>query len=137
MKKILCIAFLAFTVLSCSKNDNDEAQAPSIVGKWQFTQEGSIVNNQEILEPYEHSPGCVKDFSEIAANGALRDHYYDLDCDETIDVGVWTKNNNTFTVTYADNTSVTGEILILNSTTLKVRFDIGGVPYLSVLTRIP
>ncbi|RXR24405.1 hypothetical protein EQG61_02875 [Flavobacterium stagni] len=135
MKKIILFALVTFSMLSCSKSDSD-TPAVSIVGKWQFTQEGTLVNNQEVLTPYEHSPGCVKDFTEFLSSGALKDHYYNTSCNESIDTGVWSKTENSLNITYSDNTVVNGQILELSNTTLKVKFIDSGITNIVILTRI-
>lgn len=135
MKKIILLAFVTLSLYSCSKSDSD-TPAVSIVGKWQFTQEGTLVNNQEVYTPYEHSPGCVKDFTEFLSSGALKDHYYDTNCDESIDTGIWNKTENSISITYADNSVVSGQILELTNTTLKVKITSLGAPYFIVLIRI-
>lgn len=132
--------FFFFSILliglsACKKNDPDSTV--SIEGKWQFTKEGTMTNNQEILIEYEHTVGCTKDYSEILPGNILKDHYFDNpNCQETIDTGNWSKNGNNLVFTYQNQPVVNSEILELTNTTLKVKFVRSGVSNLVVLTRI-
>lgn len=124
---------------SCSKDDSSEGSAnTSIEGKWQFTKEGTITNNQEVLSDYQHTLGCTKDYTEFLTGNVIKDHYFtNPNCQETIDTGTWNKNNNTLTITYPSSSSINAEIIVLTSTTLKLKFNLSGTIYVVVLTRIP
>ena len=133
---VLSIAFIGLS--SCSKDsDSDSATGGALEGKWQFTKEGVVVNNQEVLDNYAHTSGCTKDYTEILAGNIIRDHYFDNpNCQETIDVGTWTRSNNNLVFTFPDDNVTSLEILELTSTTLKVKMVDAGVIYITVLTRI-
>lgn len=139
--KNLFLMLLVFTFVfsSCSKDDSPtETANASIEGKWQFTKDGTITNNQEVLTDYQHTPGCTKDYTEILTGNIIKDHYFGTpNCQETIDTGTWNKNNNSLVLTYPNEPNINGEILELTNTTLKVKFVISGITYLVVLTRIP
>lgn len=139
IKNFVVLFVVATMVLfSCDKKDDDAA---SIVGKWQYAKEGTIVNGSEVLVDYNHTPGCSKDYIEVIDGGVLKDVYYDSNgaggCDETIDTAAWTRNGNTLTVT-AFGESSTVEISELTQTTLKVKYTdpSDGTMYVTVHTRI-
>lgn len=138
--KNLSLVAIALTLglSSCSKdNDATPETTVQIEGKWQFTKEGHITNNQEILNEYQHTSGCTKDYTEILAGNVVKDHYFDNpNCQETIDTGVWNKNNNALTFVYQNGNTVNGEIMELTNTTLKVKFVLSGNTNLVVLTRM-
>lgn len=131
----LMVATLGF--VSCSKSDsNSDQPVVTLEGKWQFTKEGTIANNQEVLNNYEHTAGCTKDYIEILTSNVVKDHYFDNpNCQETIDTGSWTKNNNFLTIVYP-NITVYSEILELSATTLKLKYANSGTTYVVIFTRI-
>jgi hypothetical protein len=140
LKKLFTlITVITFLFTSCSKDDSSQGSAnASIEGKWQFTKEGTITNNQEVLSDYQHTTGCTKDYTEILTGNVIKDHYFrNPNCQETIEIGTWNKNSNTLTITYPNSPSINGEILELTSTTLKFKFNFSGSIYIVVLTRIP
>jgi len=134
---LLSTLFLGFS--SCSKDDDttQTTDTISIEGKWQFTREGEITNNQEVLVDYQHTTGCTKDYIEFLSGNVIKDHYFDNpNCRETIDTGTWNKNNNSVVLTYPNQPNTNLEILELTNTTLKVKFVLAGVTNLVVFTRI-
>jgi len=135
----LLLSIIFLSVSSCSKDDDavPTAATPTIEGRWQFTKEGEIVNNQEVLSLYQHTTGCTKDYTEFLTGSVIKDHYFDNpNCQETIDTGSWSKNNNALVLTFPGAPVVNAEILELTTTTLKVKFTSMGVTNLAVLTRI-
>jgi len=139
LKNLSVFAAVLFLGLSSCSNDNDDTQeaAAQVEGTWQFTKEGTITNNQEILNNYEHTTGCTKDYIEIFGGNVIKDHYFDNpNCQETIDTGTWNKNNNALTFVYQNGTTVNAEIMQLTNTTLKLKFVISGNTNLVVLTRM-
>ena len=143
MKKIsiilATITVLAFS--SCSNDDNSNNMG-SVVGKWEYTQTGYLINGAEVLETYNHTTGCEKDYIEFKSSGTFDDVWYSnggSGCTSDDDSGTWTQNGATITTTYSDQDSSVGEILTLNSTTLKVRFvdtsEGTTETYITVLTR--
>lgn len=138
MKKlvILFLSVLSSGLLltSCSDDDGDGA---SIEGKWEFYEEGTSFMGAELLEPYEHTPGCEKDFIELFSGGNYQDviHYNDGEgCLEDSSTGTWSRSGNTVTITSGGEAN-TVTILTLNDTTLKVSIteDIGGVPVTAIV----
>lgn len=139
LKSLSLLATVVFVGLSScsSSSDSTPEAAPQVEGTWQFTKEGTIVNNQEIINDYEHTTGCTKDYIEIFAANIIKDHYFDNpNCQETIDTGAWTRNNNALTFVYQNGTTVNAEIMQLTNTTLKLKFVLSGSTNLVVLTKI-
>ncbi len=139
LRSLSVLATVVFVGLSScsSSNDSTPEATPQIEGTWQFTKDGTITNNQEILNNYEHTAGCTKDYLEIFAANIIKDHYFDNpNCQETIDTGAWTRNNNALTFVYQNGTTVNAEIMQLTNTTLKLKFVLSGNTNLVVLTRM-
>lgn len=138
LKNLSLLATVVFVGLSSCSSDNSASEpAPQIEGAWQFTKEGTITNNHEILNNYEHTTGCTKDYIEIFDANVIKDHYFDNpNCQETIDTGAWNRNNNALTFVYQNGTTVNAEIMQLTNTTLKLKFVVSGSTNLVVLTRL-
>ncbi|WP_444647567.1 lipocalin family protein [Flavobacterium columnare] len=136
----LVLSILLLGLSSCSKDDDSTpiTSVPSLEGKWQFTKDGGIINNQEVLTDYQHTSGCAKDYIEFLSGNIIKEHYFDiLNCQEVIYTGTWNKTNNSGVITYTnDPTNVNFEILELTSTTLKMKYVRFGVTSLFVYTRI-
>ncbi len=137
-KLFLFIPLLVLSLYSCSKDDDSNLITNSpLEGKWQFTKEGTITNNREVLNNYQHTTGCTKDYIELLTGNIVKDHYFDNpDCQETIDTGNWSRNNNSLVLTYSGESTVSAQILELNQTTLKVSFFISGEKHVVIFTRI-
>ncbi|HEY0091338.1 MAG TPA: lipocalin family protein [Flavobacterium sp.] len=133
MKKILLfVSILALSLNSCNKDDDDEANVPTvptgIMGEWKYSKEGMIINGDEMMANYEHTPGCSADFIEFQSGSIMKDHYFEEaqnGCDESIDIGSWSQNGNILTASF-DGETITAEIVTLNSTTLKVKYSFPG-----------
>jgi hypothetical protein len=138
----IVLSLLIFGLTSCSKDDSTPTPTSfPIEGKWQFTKDGTITNNQEVLSDYQHTLGCTKDYIEILAGNILKLHFFEnnatTNCVEFIDIGTWTRNNNSFVLSFVNEPNVNSEILQLTSTTLKIKFDLSGVTDVLVFTKIP
>ena len=134
-KKALVLPFMAIALGACS-SDDDGGTSASLEGKWEFSKDGVVLNGQEVFMDYEHTPGCLKDFTVFHANNQIKDYYYQYeDCEEVIDTGVWARSGDALTLTYPDDT-VNATITELNATTLKLRFVDEGVTYIAVLNRV-
>lgn len=121
--KLFFAAILAVLLFSSCSSDDSQA---SIVGVWKFNRVGGVVSGEEVLTPYDHSPGCGKDNTEFRANGTIVDTYYSTDCEAVPHTGTYTKQGNTLTITLSDGPNVF-TILKLTSTILKVKNDEGGI----------
>ena len=125
------IVSLSLTFNSCSKDDDSSSSTSgTIVGEWEFLKEGTIVSGTEFLSPFEHTSGCTKNYIEFKSNGIAEDYYYEKpsgSCIEYVDEATWTKEGNALSVNYGGGDFFDSEIMILNSTTLKIKFaDDGG-----------
>jgi hypothetical protein len=114
---LLVVVLVIFSASSCS-NDDD---SPSIVGKWNFTKEGTIVNGQEVLVDYEHTAGCNKDNIQFSAAGTFVGKFYAEECLENTINGTWTKSGKTLTIDTGDIEPVVLQIMTLSGSTLKLK----------------
>ena len=139
MKKlsILTLSFVALSMslVSCSKDDNNgSTTSASLVGKWEYSKEGSTVNGQEVLEAYTgNETGCSKDYIDVTAT-AVTDVDYDstnTPCEMTTYTINYTKTGNTLITTF-NGMEFTSTIVTLTSTELKIK-DAEG--YVTVYTR--
>ena len=140
--KIFSILVLIFGIglfTSCSSDDdNGNGNTSSIVGAWEFTKTGySMDGTNEILVDYDNECPTMKDKIEFKSNGTFVSTYYDEDCVLEEYTESYTVDGNTIKVTDEGDTDE-GEIMILNNTTLKIRFleTETGVYFITVLTRI-
>jgi hypothetical protein len=127
---------LAFGLSSCS---NDDAPAASIVGKWNYSKEGFVMNGQEYLSDYDgNETGCQKDYLQVNSNGSFSDVDYDSSstpCEMFSDTGSWSKSGNTLTITYPGEPAMNAEIMVLTSTKLKVKIEESGMTFISEWTK--
>lgn len=136
--KIVLFSVLAMgTVLTSCSKDDDGGTGGKIEGKWIYAKYGGAVAGKEMLVDHEHAVGCSKDFMEITAGGTFRDvDYYGSECTEEVDTGKWTKQGNTFTMTYdgTDGEVIKSTIVSLTGSELKVKSDFtqGGVTASSI-----
>lgn len=137
MKKIILmvISFVSLSsVTSCSKND----EAPSLLGKWEYSKTGTASNNQEVLTDYVTAVGCSKNYSVFTATTIVDHQFSGSVCTETISTLPYTKNGNTLIVT-GTSSNATFEIKTLNSTSLKIYYIDPNSPttfYVTVFKRI-
>jgi hypothetical protein len=141
MKKIITILFLAVSssVMFTACSDDDATPTAELTGKWELFQEGTLVNGQEVFEAYEHASGCAKDNLEFLAGGVFKSNFYDNffePCELYSVAGNWTKDGNNLTITVLGEIA-TAEILILDATTLKIRYvdEEDGETYIDILKR--
>lgn len=127
MKKLFVLFVFAASAMfvSCSSDDDNGGNEEKIIGKWEFTQEGTIVDGQEILLPYENeAPQCGKDSIEFNTDNSVINVFYFLDfndeCDSETETGIYSISENTLTITTGGESAVV-EIITLNNSTLKVQ----------------
>ncbi len=144
MKKTIYL-FLAVVLttsmsISCNSDDNGQGGNNSslIVGKWEITKTGVLIEGEEVLEDYEHQEGCNRDFTEFTNNGKMLDYtYYNYGsgCEEDIYESVYSVSANSLNITTEGETFI-AVIQTLNSNTLKVRgqyeSDEHGLPVITI-----
>ena len=122
MKKVLSLVVLfAITALvsSCSKSE----RAPRLEGRWEYQRIGFLVNETTNWDPWDHAPGCARDFIEILEGGAYRDVLHDNfegACESEVTTGTWTRSGNNMTIVLGGVT-YQAVIVTLNDSTLEVR----------------
>jgi hypothetical protein len=139
-KAFLVVFVSSLFLASCSKDDDNNSVSTSgnIVGKWEHTKDGVIVNNQEILEDYVHEAGCAKDNVEFKANNIVISTEYSSSCVANVYSQSYAKNGNTLTVTDGTDSTVL-TVLQLDANTLKVKYiddsEGSSVTYVEVYTK--
>ncbi|TDW49626.1 lipocalin-like protein [Flavobacterium sp. 270] len=121
----LSVVALALSVSSCSNDNNNEDTNTngSLIGKWELSQVGTILGNEEVLQPYTND-GCDKDVVEFTTDGKFIDRYSEFTnnaCKAYTQEGTWTKDENTLSKKYASNDSEKFEITELSGSKLKVK----------------
>lgn len=125
MKKLKIVLFSVLTLglaLTTSCGDDDSSSnntSGALEGKWIYAKEGMAAQGQEILNDYEHTEGCSKDYLEILESTANDVTYWGSECDQTIDESTYTRNGNTLTVT-SDGQTETVTIEKLTGSELKI-----------------
>lgn len=136
MKKILLlfVSTLVLGLTSCSKDDDSSSDSSNIEGRWEYFQEGTIVGGTETLVSWDHECTTKKDYVELLSGGVMKDMVYWDDCIDDVVTGTWSRSGNNLTVALGSE-SVSAEIMILDSTTLKVKYVEGGTTYVQVFKR--
>lgn len=146
MKKLflLVATILSISFIGCSNDDDNSSSASQhelILGNWRYSQEGTIVNGQEILDIYDNAaPQCGFDYLEFRSSSESKEYIYDTDinsnCMNFLNSGNWSiSGNNQLSITLDSSTTIF-EILLLNQTTLKVKYVSGGVARIIVFNKI-
>ena len=133
---LFLLVTLSFT--SCSKSDdNSGGTSGNIVGKWNLSKIGSIVNGQEVLTDHPNEAACAKDNTEYKTDGTVVQTEYSSTCSTGSFSGTYTKNGNTLTEIYGSTIVYT--ILQLDDTTLKIKdtetFQGTTTTYITVFTK--
>lgn len=143
MKKlgILFIMSMSLLVTSCSSNDKDENEdndtESSIVGKWELTKRGNILNGYELMLTITPEGGCSNDQIEFLENGNYKELQYEYTnskCKEYNNDGTWSKSNTTFKTKDILNNEISYEILKLDETTLRLKITKGNDSAIYMLT---
>lgn len=146
MKKLLFLVttLVSISFIGCSNDDDNSSSALQhelILGNWRYSQEGTIVNGQEILDNYDNAaPQCGFDYVEFRSSSEIKEYIYDTDinsnCMNFLNSGNWSiSGTNQLSITLDSSTTIF-EILLLNQTTLKVKYVSGGVANIIVFTKI-
>ncbi len=137
MKKFLVLVSLfAIGLTSCSKDDDSSSGGGSaaIEGSWEYSKMGVKSGGEEFLFDYTNDCSTKKDYIKINSGGTMNDYWYDTDCVEDVENGIWTRSGNTLTASFG-GASVDATILELSSTTLKLEYTEEGVTNVEVYTR--
>lgn len=139
MKKLsilfLSVISLGLSVSSCSNDDNDSG---SIEGKWQLTEEGVVLNGQEVLQPATNEGGCNSETYEYLENGTVINTYSEFvnsKCTEYNDNGTWSVDGNNLTEKYdGDSTGDKYEIATVTGSQLKLKetYSEAGVTFATI-----
>ena len=132
MKKIilLAVAFVSFaTLTSCSKDD----ESASLLGKWEYSKEGTFTNGVETLVDYVPESGCSKNYSMITASTIMDHAFSGTACDESISNLPYSRSGNTLTVT-GEGGALTFLIKKLTSSSLTVYYLDPDSPTVSQVT---
>ena len=144
MKKLAVLLMsIGFFVSSCSSNDNNDndngggKQDVSIVGKWELTKRGNILNGTELLLPITPEGGCSNDQIDFLENGNYKEiqyEYVNSKCKEYNNDGTWSKSNNILKNKDVLNNEFIYEILRLDETTLRLKITNGNDNTIYALT---
>jgi hypothetical protein len=125
--RLLTLALITFILFfsSCS-NDQENKNAVSLEGKWEYQLLGTLVENNEILEDYEHSELCSKDFMVLGTGGSYQNHLFEhngIGCETNIENGNWQKLENHLILSL-NGEVLSAEIIRLEKHLLKLRISI-------------
>ena len=132
MKKVilLAVAIVSFAaVTSCSNND----ESASLLGKWEYSKQGTVTDGVETLDDYVPASGCSKNYSMITASTIMDHAFSGTDCAESISNLPYTRNENTLTVT-GESGTLTFLIKKLTSSNLTVYYIDPDSPTVSQVT---
>ena len=122
---LLSVLFVSFSFTSCSSDDDNNGGAgdATLVGSWEFSKSGYLVEGEEILEDYDHwAPECGLDHIVFNANNtgfAVEYDIWDDECEEWEDAFAWTLNGDVLTIE-DDEDSAELDVIELTGSTLKV-----------------
>lgn len=135
---VICFGFLN----SCS-NKTKEIDPNLLIGKWENTQVGTLVNGEEVLQNYPNHCNEFKDRTEFTDNGELISTEFSSDCKEMNFRDRYKIENQTITIIKLEGKTTTTkdlEIEILDQNTLKLSstesFGGNSQTYISVMKKI-
>lgn len=131
-KRMYILAFIAVSLISFTKNKNHDHHC--ILGKWQQTHVGVVIDGKEELKPIANQ-GCNAKaiYTEFKKTGTLEDVYYhmaplghDIRCEKEIVKNSWIRNGNQLIINYLKKNVITTateeyEIISLTPTELKIK----------------
>jgi hypothetical protein len=124
MKKIKFVLFsvlaLGLTAVSCGDDDSSSTSA-SLEGKWVYAKEGVAAQGQEVLQDYQHTAGCEKDYMLISST-TVKDVWFNNDgegCEEDSETSNYTRSGNTISIVEGGVTN-TATIEKVTATELKI-----------------
>lgn len=120
MRKLALLFISVITLATSSCGDDNQITAAELIGKWEYSQRGTVIAGQEVLTVYNHTAGCTKDFIQISATTIVDHTFSTEECLENITTRSYTRSGNTITSTIQGQT-VNAEIINLTQTSLKVK----------------
>jgi hypothetical protein len=125
-KSVLVVLAAIFVFMSCS--DDDQNAPNPLIGTWEFSLEGTLMDGEEMMEGYEHAMGCSKDMLLFLPNGVYQKKSFqneNADCEMILESGSWALSENQLVLIHGDVVElVNAEILTLSNTTLKFKFSV-------------
>lgn len=127
------VSVLIFT--SCNKDNDDQSETQSIVGKWRTVKFDYYVNGafDETQTTVEENSTCP-DYVEFKANDTYVVIENDANCNATADESGTYEFNGTNIITNSNGSTETSTVISLTNTDLKIDFtdSSGGTEYKSV-----
>ena len=120
MKKLALLFISVLTLTTTSCGDDNEITAAELDGKWEYSQQGTVIAGQEVLTVYNHEVGCTKDFIQISATTIVDHKFTTSECLENVTTRAYTRSGNTVSSTIQGQT-VNAEIINLTATSLKLK----------------
>ncbi|GGD28894.1 lipocalin family protein [Flavobacterium orientale] len=124
----LALSIGLFTA-SCSDDDNDGETLLPVIGKWNITKVGSVINGQEVLfDAPQNEPGCDKDYIDLKIDNDVNQGEYDSTttaCQLITKTGSYSRSHNNLTTTI-DGVTKVQDIMNLTLSELKLK-DASGI----------
>ena len=130
---IATVVLSAFTLTSCS-NDDDNVQVPtSIVGKWNYsktvtqTNVGESIGPEIIIDYTGDEAGCNRDYIMFNADMSVKRSVYfknaQGNCDENGNNGVYTKSGNIVIISLPEDEEFSGTFKITKLTSSNMSLE--------------
>lgn len=126
-KKSLLFVLMTISVLMLSCADDDKSPKNLLEGTWEFRLLGTMEGENELLEGYEHAPGCPKDEVSFLPRGVYKKKSFQNEgsgCEMFQESGSWSLSENQLVIIHDDIVElINAEIITLNTTTLKFKLS--------------
>lgn len=123
---IATVVLSAFTLTSCSDDDNNVQVPTSIVGKWNYsktvtqTNVGEMVGQAIVVDYTGDEIGCDRDFIEFKADMTVNRSVFfknaQGNCDKNGNDGIYTKSGNIATISLPEDAEFSGTFKITKLT---------------------
>ncbi|WP_209564448.1 lipocalin family protein [Flavobacterium sp. 1355] len=125
---------LGMFATSCSSDDNEGETIVPIQGKYNLSQQGTIVDGKEVLvNAPENQEGCSRDYLDLrVSNAAVIGDYDGSNCALVETTGTYVRSHNDLTITVGA-VSTTSDIMNLTNKELKLKDKATGI--ITVYTR--
>lgn len=130
---IATVVLSAFTLTSCSKDDDNVQVPTSIVGKWNFSKEvtqvivGTVASEESIVNYDGDEPGCERDFLEFNSAMTVRKGIYNKNisnvCTEESVEGTYTKASDVLTISLPQVEDYDGTFTITKLTSTEMNLE--------------